>query len=316
MWTEPDIRDSVVEYVRTMSRRTSIAKKTLIQWVGISVSKYYSWEKRYGTVNRHNGHIVRSHWILPRERDAIVDYCRKNPEEGYRRLTYMMMDEDIVYVSPSTTYRVLKSRGLLNSWDTTESSSAKRGFDQPAQPHEHWHIDIKYVNFKGTFLFYIGIIDGYSRYIVHHELRHSMCEYDVEITLQRALEKFCGVNPRIISDNGTQFISKDFTEYLRHMGLKQARTSAAYPQSNGKIERYFGSLSRECLRKSSFIDLDDARRQIDDYVEYYNNTRLHSSLGYVAPVDYLKGREEQRFRERNYKLSQARRVRVNARYAN
>ena len=90
-----------------------------------------------------------------------------------------------------------------------------------------------------------------------------MCEYDVEITLQRALEKFPGVNPRIISDNCTQFVSKDFAEYLRHVGLKQSRTSVAYPQANGKIERYFGSLTRECLRKRSFIDLNDARGQID-----------------------------------------------------
>jgi putative transposase len=287
----------------------------MIRWLGISHSKYYSWEKRLGQPNQHNGHIVRDHWILPWERQAILAYYRDHPSEGYRRLTYMMIDEDIVYVSPSTTYRVLKDAGLLCRWNTSASKSAKRGFDQPRVAHEHWHIDIKYVNFKGSFLFYIGIIDGYTRYIVHHELRHSMCEYDVEITLQRALEKFPGVQPRIISDNGSQFISKDFSEYLRHVGLQQARTSVAYPQSNGKIERYFGSLTRECLRRTSFIDLNDAKGQIDKYVEHYNNVRLHSSLGYLTPNDYLIGNVKERYNERDRKLDQARKNRINARSA-
>jgi len=298
-----------------MNKRTHISKKVLIQWLDISHSKYYSWEERLGQPNKHNGHIVRDHWILPWERGAIIGYYRRHPDEGYRRLTYMMIDEDIVYVSPSTTYRVLKEAGLLCRWNNPAPKSTKRGFDQPTGPHQDWHIDIKHINFKGSFLFYIGVIDGYSRYIVNHELRHSMCEYDVEITLQRALEKFPGVHPRIISDNGTQFISKDFTEYLRHVGLQQARTSVAYPQSNGKIERYFGSLTRECLRRTSFIDLDDARRQINKYVDHYNTVRLHSSLGYLTPKDYLTGNVKERYDERDRKLDQARKNRINARSA-
>jgi transposase InsO family protein len=102
----------------------------------------------------------------------------------------MMIDEDIVSVSPSTTYRVLKQAGLLSRWNTDDLKSTKRPFVQPTAPHEQWHIDIKYVNVMGTFLFFIGIIDGYSRYIVNHELRSNMTEYDVELTLLRAKEKY------------------------------------------------------------------------------------------------------------------------------
>ncbi len=148
----------------------------------------------------------------------------------------MMMDEDIVAVSPSSTYRILKSAGLLNRWNNVKKNLKGKGFDQPIVPHQHWHVDIKYVNFKGAFLFLISVIDGYSRYIVHHELRNSMQEFDVQITIQRALEKYPGYKPRIISDNGSQFISKDFAEYLKFAGLQHIRTSIAYPQSNGKIE--------------------------------------------------------------------------------
>jgi putative transposase len=218
----------------------------------------------------------------------------------------MMIDEDIVSVSPSTTYRVLKQAGLLSRWNTDDLKSTKRPFVQPTAPHEQWHIDIKYVNVMGTFLFFIGIIDGYSRYIVNHELRSNMTEYDVELTLLRAKEKYPGVNPRVITDNGPQFISKDFAEFIRDSGLKQIRTSIANPQANGKIEAYFKTLSRECLRRRSFIGIEDARKQIAGFVARYNNERLHSSLGYLKPRDYLYGDVKERFSERQKKLDRAR----------
>ncbi len=84
----------------------------------------------------------------------------------------------------SITYRVLKSAGLLNRWNKVKKSIKGNGFDQPTMPHQHWHANIKYVNFRGTFLFLISVIYGYSRYIVHHELRTNMQEYDVQITIQ------------------------------------------------------------------------------------------------------------------------------------
>jgi transposase InsO family protein len=151
----------------------------------------------------------------------------------------------------------------------------------------------------------ISIIDGFSRFIVHHELRTTMQEYDVQITIQRALEKFPGVHPRIISHNGPQFISRDFAEFLRQLGLQHIRTSIAYPQANGKIEVWHGSLTRECLRQRSFIDLDDARRQIVAYIEFYNTKRLHSSLFYLTPLEVLSGRTKERIEEREQKLEQA-----------
>src|SRR4030042_5193464 len=97
-----------------------------------------------------------------------------------------------------------------------------------------------------------------------------MQEYDVQITIQRALEKYPFAKPRLITDNGSQFISKDFAEYLKLVGLQHIRTSVAYPQSNGKIERYHRTLHQECLQKNSFINLDDARNQIAHFVDYYN----------------------------------------------
>jgi len=132
-----------------------------------------------------------------------------------------------------------------------------------------------------------------------------MEEYHVELTIQRTLEKFPGYNPRIISDNGSQFISGDFRNFLREVGLTHVRTSVRYPQSNGKIERFHRTLKDECLSKQSLIDLDDARQQIDRYIEKYNTKRLHSALNYLTPEDYLLGRVEARLNERKCKLKQA-----------
>jgi len=291
-----------------ITTRTHIPLKRVLAWLGLKQNKYHQWRKRVGEPNKHNGKIPRATWMLPWERDAIIAYRRMHPTGGYRRMTYMMLDENVVAVSPSTTYRVLKSAGLLSRWNVGKPLK-KRGFDQPQRPHEHWHVDIKYVNFHGTFLFLISVIDGFSRYIVHHELRVSMQEYDVQLTIERALHVYPSVAPRIISDNGTQFIAKDFTEFMRLKGLQHVRTSIAHPQSNGKLERFHATISSECLRTTSFLDLEDARRRIAEYIACYNTKRLHSAIYYLTPQDVLEGRTLDRLHDREQKLEQAERQR-------
>lgn len=296
-------------FTEMMTIKTNTPVNKLLGLIGISSSKYYSWVDRLDQINNHNGIIPKKHWILNWEREAIISYAQTHMGEGYRRLTYMMIDDNIVAVSPSTTYRVLKSAGLLNRWNKVKKSSKGNGFDQPVLPHQHWHTDIKYVNFRGTFLFLISVIDGYSRYIVHHELRMNMQEFDVEITVQRALEKYPFAKPRLITDNGSQFISKDFAEYLKQAGLQHIRTSIAYPQSNGKIERYHRTIHEECLRTKSLIDLDDARKQIAEFIDYYNTKRLHSSLFYLTPNDFLNRTITEKLEARIVKLQLAKKAR-------
>ncbi|WP_295104046.1 IS3 family transposase [uncultured Candidatus Kuenenia sp.] len=314
-WVEPEVRDNVVEFVNFIRPKTDIPLKGIIPLLGISSSKYYSWIERKGVENNHNGKTPKEHWCLDWEKEAIIVYAKSHPVEGYRRLTYKMIDDNVVAVSPATTYRILKAAGLLNRWNKVKSSSKGGGFNQPTAPHQHWHTDIKYVNYHGTFLFLISVIDGYSRYIVHHELRRSMQQFDVQLTLQRALEKYPGIKPRIISDNGPQFISKDFAEYLKLLELQHIRTSVAYPQSNGKIERYHRTIHQDCLMKTSLINLDDARKQISSYIDYYNNKRLHSSLFYLTPEDFLIDRVEEKLKVRERKLKEAKLKRIEVRYA-
>lgn len=220
----------------------------------------------------------------------------------------MMLDEDVVAVSPSTTYRVLHRAGVLDRWNRTASKKGS-GFVQPSAPHAHWHMDICYLNIAATFYYLCAILDGYSRAIVHWEIRERMTEADVETILQRAREKYPEACARLISDNGPQFVARDFKEFIRLAGMTHVRTSPYYPQSNGKIEAWHKTLKTTVIRPKQPGTLEEARRVVGEFVEHYNNVRLHSALGYVTPADKLAGREQEIWQRRDTKLEAARQQR-------
>jgi putative transposase len=153
-----------------------------------------------------------------------------------------------------------------------------------------------------------------------------MTEQDVEVILQKALEKYPAAKPRIISDNGPQFIARDgiasgrdgarhSQQFIRLTGITHVRTSPYYPQSNGKLERWHGSLKQECIRPTCPASLDEARQRVAAFVEHYNQVRLHSAIGYITPADKLNGLAEVIFDERDRKLEEARQRRQLARQA-
>jgi putative transposase len=309
-----DLRDQVVDFVRRWSEKTEIPAVRLVGWAGLGRSKFFDWKSRYGKVNEHNGWIPRDHWLEDWEEKAIIDFHRQNPLEGYRRLTFMMLDQDVVAVSPASVYRVLAGAGLLGVRHWTPSKKGT-GFVQPLQPHEHWHIDVSYINISGTFYYLCSVLDGCSRSIVHWEIREQMKEADIETILQRAKEKHPHARPRVISDNGPQFIARDFKEFIRISGMTHVRTSPYYPQSNGKLERWHQSLKRESIRPRCPLSLEDARDIAGQYVEHYNTRRLHSAIGYVTPADKMAGREPEIFAARDRKLEAARQQRQGKRQA-
>ena len=146
-----DVRDQIVDFVRRWSEASEIGAGRFVGWLGVSGSKFYDWRERYGRVNEHNGWVPRDFWLEEWEKQAIVDFHLKNPLEGYRRLTFMMLDADIVAVSPSSVWRVLGQAGLLRKWNGKPSKKGT-GFEQPPQPHQHWHIDVSYINISGHVL--------------------------------------------------------------------------------------------------------------------------------------------------------------------
>src|SRR6516165_2985133 len=145
VWVPHDTRDEIVDFVRRWSEKTEISAGRFIRWLDITASKFYGWRERYGRVNEHNGWIPRDFWLEDWEKQAIIAFHLKNPLEGYRRLAFMMLDADIVAVSPASVWRVLNRAGLLRKWNGKPSKKGT-GFEQPPQPHQHWHIDVSYLN--------------------------------------------------------------------------------------------------------------------------------------------------------------------------
>ena len=145
----------------------------------------------------------------------------------------MMLDADQVACSPASVYRVLKKAGLLAGQAPTPSKKGT-GFVQPLKPHQQWHVDVSYLNIAGTFYFLCSILDGYSRFIVHWEIREKMEESDVQTIIQRAREVYPNERPRIITDNGPQFIAKDFKEFIRIAGMTHVKTCLPPRRARGR----------------------------------------------------------------------------------
>ncbi len=264
--------------------------RRFIGWLGIAASTFHDRRTRYGSANEHNALVARDWWLESWEKAAILDFHRVHPTGGYRRLAFMMLDADVVAVSPSSAYRVLRDAGSMRPHQSKPSLKGK-GFQQPLRAHEHWHVDVSYINVAGTSFYLCSLLDGYSRFIVHREIRESMTEAEVETIIKRARERFPGERHRIISDNGPQSIAKDFKELIRIRGMTHVRTSICYLQSNGEMERWFKTLKGECIRVETPLCLAAARRLVEEYVAHYNEVRSHSAIGYVAPAAKSAGRD-------------------------
>ena len=161
-WVPHETHDAVVDFVRQWSEKAHNALKCSIRWLSVAKSKFYTWVGRYGKANEHNALIPREFWLEPWEREAIIGFCIDNALEGYRRLTFMMLDGDIVAVSPATVWRVLSKAGLLAGWNRKKSLKGT-GFVQPLKPHEHWHVNISYLNIHGTFYYLCSLLGGLLR---------------------------------------------------------------------------------------------------------------------------------------------------------
>src|SRR5437870_5435010 len=144
------------------------------------------------------------------------------------------------------------------------------------------------INISGTFYYLCSILDGCSRYIVNWDLRESMTEADIEIILERAKELHPEARPRIISDNGPQFIAKDFKEFIRISGMTHVRTSPYCPQSNGKIERWHKSLKRECIRPGTFAQIAEAQRRKGNAERY--EVSKQNAITALEAIDRFKDR--------------------------
>jgi putative transposase len=285
--------------------RTGLRPLQLVDWLRLRRGKYYHWREHYGHERARTQPVPRDHWLEDWEWDAIVAFAQANPLEGNRRLTFKMLDADVVAVSPSTTYRVLLEAVLIGRSKAKPTARGK-GFAQPLRPHEHWHNAVRYRNLAVTFYYLCSSLDGYSRANVHWEVRETMKETDVANNVCRALEKHPGVHPRINSAHGPQINARAFQSFNRALGLPHVRTSPHYPQTNGKLDRNQRTNKADCKRPPTPLSQEAARRVHGQWEAHNHRVRLHSAIGSIAPADKHAGKATANIAARDNKHEAAR----------
>lgn len=303
-----EAKQAVLELVpRTQARTVGIRGWTLgriVHALGLTVGRYHAWQRRAAVQALADAPSVglQHDQVLEEERVAVLAYALAHPKDGYRRLTWRMIDEDVAYLSPSTVYRLLQDADLLARWKrSTRTGTAP---PKPTRPHERWHTDVMYLRIADSWYFLVTVIDAYSRYVVHWELLASMTAADVRLVIQAALEQ-TGATPQLVTDNGSQFTSAEFKDLVRRFAFEHLRIRTYHPESNGVIER-FHRTTREELGETALVNLGHARTIIAAWIAHYNEHRLHAGIGYLPPAEYYRGDPPARQQERQIKLAIAR----------
>jgi len=298
----------MLETVEKTRERSGWTISRILDGLGLSRSLYYAWRARKDRLEDISppGYLLDR--ALPEELEAVVTYALEHTREGYRRLAWMMIDDDVAYFSPPSVYRILAEQDLLCRWKPRSAGSGNKP-EPPTRPNEQWHTDLMYLWVKGRWYFLVTVLDAYSRYIVHWELLLTMHADDVTDVVHAAVEKYPGEEPRMVHDRGSQFTSREFRRLTQRFNLEDIPTRIAHPQSNGLQERWFRTLRQEGLSETDLIDYEHAVRVIGDWVDYYNRERLHAGIQYLPPEEYFRGDPEKRISERKRKLAQARRNR-------
>jgi putative transposase len=287
---------------------TGMDKRLMLNFMGLKSSTYYNW------LHRHKKQCLRDlkpvgrnpYRLLDWEKEAIRDFYLENQENGYRRITFMMIDQNIVYTSPSTVYRYLKSEGLLMRWARPRILGPRPAL--PTAPNQKWHTDLMILQIDGINYYYQGIIDAYSRYIVAWDIHAEGSALNTSLLLQEAYDNSPEeINPVVIADNGPEFIGKEFREIIKMHQGKDVRIAAYHPQSNGIEERFHRTLREEGITR--YKNLIEAKQKVGQWIEFYNKYRLHSSIQYMPPEVWHFSNPKALAKERKLKVERAKRER-------
>ena len=300
---------------QTKARSGWPVKRTLRQ-LGVSPASYYRWRKeaqRAKPLPRKPVKPVQAYEATDEEKQAVRSYALKHPGIRHRELAWRMVDEDVVYLSQSTVYRILKEENLVSPWRRRKKRNREEA-EKPRRPDERWATDLMYVEVSGRKYYQLNFIDEYSRYIVHHELLPNMEGGTVSLEAQRAIEGFLQARggeipaegmPEIRSDNGSCYISRDFRTVLDENGLSHTRIKPHCPEENGIMERANRTF-REALDGEELTDLYQSRDVMKRIIDWYNHERLHRALGYLRPIDYYRGDPAKLKEVRRRKMAEAR----------
>ena len=290
-----------LEIIRTVEASHLPTKRTL-SMIGIPSSTYYEWYARWveGGLDALADRSPRpkSVWNrIPDEiRSDVVEFALEHEDLTPRELAVKYTDEKQYFVSESSAYRILKAADLITAPAHVVIRAADEFHDKTTRPNELWQTDFTYLKVIGWGWFYLStILDDYSRYIVAWKLCTTMRAEDVTDTLELALEASGSDQatvvhkPRLLSDNGSSYVAGDLADFLDDKGMDHVRGAPHHPQTQGKIERWHQTMKNRVLLENYYLP-DDLERQIEAFVEHYNNHRYHESLGNLTPADVYHGR--------------------------
>jgi hypothetical protein len=237
-------------------------------------------------------------------RDDLIEFALEHEALTSRELAVKYTDEKRYYVSESSVYRILKEADLITAPDYVVIKAAEEFKDKTTAINQMWQTDFTYFKIIGWGWYYLStILDDYSRYIIAWKLCTTMRASDVTETIELALaasgcdQAVIQHKPRLLSDNGSCYISGDLAEWLEKQKMEHVRGAPFHPQTQGKIERWHQTIKNRILLENYYLP-GDLEQQIAVFVDHYNNHRYHESLNNVTPADVYFGRDKDILRER------------------
>jgi transposase InsO family protein len=278
---------------------SGLPRRRALAQLGLPKSTYYRWLTRQGEgrlEDRKGGSRIPWNRHQPVEEEIVLSLARASPELSARQLAFALTDTRGNYLSESTVYRILRREGLIKPAEVVGFKAGKEYHRKTKGPNELWATDCAHLKLVGWGWYYlVTVMDDYSRMILAWELKSDMAAESLIDVVQKAVDT-TGMSDipvedgtKLLSDNGPGYLSRQFNEYLRLVGIRHIIAAPYHPESNGKIERYHRTIkgSLNLIPYEMPSELEEAIRV---FVEYYNNQRYHEGIGNVTPHDVYAGK--------------------------
>jgi len=295
------------ETIIALVTRSGLSCSRALAQLRLPRSTYYRWLQRLSEKrlqDKKGGSPIPWNKVRPEEEVQILNQARYAPEMSCRQLAWKITDTGKTYVSESTVYRVLKREGLVKPAEIIGFKAAKEYHRKTQRPNQLWASDcchLKVINWGWYYL--VTVMDDFSRLILGWDPKADMAGGSLEDVVQQAVD-FTGMTgvpledrTVLLTDNGAGYISQQFNEYLRLVGIKHITASPFHPQTNGKIERYHRTLKGE-INRVPYEMPSELKEAIRAFINYYNYQRYHEGLGNVTPYDVYTGRHLAIFQKR------------------
>lgn len=288
--------------------RSEIGVNRTLRMLRINKCTFYNWYHAYSQKGVEGliptMCVTNRQWnSIPQEqKNLVVKLALDYPDLSSRELAYKMTDEQQIFISESSVYRILKSRGLITAPAHLFLSAGDEFTDKTSYVHQMWQTDFTYFKILGWGWYYLRtVLDDYSRYIVHWELCSTMQAEDVKRTIENAISKAklkSKPKPKLLSDNGSCYLANELKSYLiDNYQMQQVHGRPNHPQTQGKIERYHRTM-KNVVKLDNYFAPEELKEALKKFVTKYNTERYHESLNNLTPEDVYLGRGESILKER------------------